>query len=200
MNKPGKSRAAVAVVLALLATMSAVSPILVLSSPPLMNMLTNGNSGSGSSTPIVTSLPPPVEITSGHSNDITPSFGPAENIVFSSDRSGSYQIWTANTDGSHLVRLTYLAGASSQPAFSPDGEKIAFVQSIDGTMKIWVMNADGSGLQNATRDVSSINVFAWSPSEGSNKIVYDQLIDGKWSVDIAQVPGRGNVVCEYTFM
>ncbi|MGA2874955.1 MAG: hypothetical protein ABSE82_05360 [Nitrososphaerales archaeon] len=94
-----------------------------------------------------------------------------------------------------MVRLTYLAGDSSQPTFSPDGKKIAFVQeSIDGSMKLWVMNADGSGLENVTRDISSINVFSWSPSEGSNKIAHDQLTDGKWSVDIAQVEGRGNAV------
>src|SRR5208282_1913765 len=161
MNKAGRSRLALAIVLALLGTMTAVSPIFVLESPPVMIISGNGNSGSGSSAPIVSNPPPPHEITSGHSNDITPAFSPGgQSIVFSSDRSGSYQIWIMNAaDGSHLVRLTYLSGNSTDPVFSPDGGKIAFVQSIRGGVKLWIMNVDGSGLENLTGEISSINSF-----------------------------------------
>jgi serine/threonine protein kinase len=53
-------------------------------------------------------------------------------IAFFSDRSGKYQIWTINPDGSNLRQITFTekTGASA-PVYSPDGARLAFTE-IEG--------------------------------------------------------------------
>jgi dipeptidyl aminopeptidase/acylaminoacyl peptidase len=48
-----------------------------------------------------------------------------QRIVFYSDRSGSYDLWSVRPDGSHLEQLT--SGSNGNfPIMSPDGTRIAF--------------------------------------------------------------------------
>ncbi len=68
-------------------------------------------------------------------------------IVFSSNRSGPWRIWTVRPDGSELRELTQ-AGADEHdvdPAFRPDGEAILFSSTRGGTVGVWRMARDGSG-------------------------------------------------------
>lgn len=46
-------------------------------------------------------------------------------LVFSSNRSGAWEIWTANGDGSDIRQLTS-GGGNSQPHISPDGNSIVY--------------------------------------------------------------------------
>jgi eukaryotic-like serine/threonine-protein kinase len=53
-------------------------------------------------------------------------------IAFSSDRSGKYQIWTINPDGSNLGQITFTEKTGANSAvFSPDGKRLAYTE-IDG--------------------------------------------------------------------
>ncbi len=48
-------------------------------------------------------------------------------ILFSSDRSGSYEIWAMNADGTNLRQVTHSAGGiASIPAWAPDGKRFSF--------------------------------------------------------------------------
>jgi Tol biopolymer transport system component len=84
----------------------------------------------------------------------------------------SVNIYTVNTDGSQLTKLTS-EGINDSPTWSPDGKQIAFNSNRDpdGSSKIWVMNADG-GNQHRLTDIHGT----------SNPIFYD---DGGpvWSPD-----------------
>jgi Tol biopolymer transport system component/DNA-binding winged helix-turn-helix (wHTH) protein len=63
-------------------------------------------------------------------------------IVFQSNRSGSFEIWRANRDGSGLKQLT--SGANnSQPAVSPDGKWILYVSDRQGMSTLWRVSVDG---------------------------------------------------------
>ena len=67
-------------------------------------------------------------------------------IVFSSDRSGAWRIWSVRPDGSELKQLSQ-AGADEQdvdPVFSPDGKEILFSSTRGGKTGVWKMSADGS--------------------------------------------------------
>jgi len=60
-------------------------------------------------------------------------------------RDGNWEIYSINTDGSDLQRLTDNGVNDGLPAFSPNGQFIAFVSDEEGKWAIWAMNADGSG-------------------------------------------------------
>jgi Tol biopolymer transport system component len=74
--------------------------------------------------------PSPPELTiSSSRREICPQFSPdGRRVAFASDRSGKWEIWLADSDGSNEVRLTSQAGNKSQgfPQWSPDGRRIAF--------------------------------------------------------------------------
>ena len=56
----------------------------------------------------------------------------------------NYEIFSANSDGSGLLRLTNVPGIDWNPAWSPDGTQIAFRSDRTGFTQIWKMDADGS--------------------------------------------------------
>ncbi len=67
-------------------------------------------------------------------------------IVFSSNRSGAWRIWTVRSGGSELKQLTKQDTAEQDvdPTFSPDGKSILFTSTRGGQAGIWRMLADGS--------------------------------------------------------
>ena len=71
---------------------------------------------------------------------------PDGRIIFSSNRDGEHDLWTINSDGSELRKLTSGSGTAEFPRVTPDGRYIVFA-SNRGTGKsgIWRMNIDGSG-------------------------------------------------------
>jgi TolB protein len=66
-------------------------------------------------------------------------------VVFMSMRDGNWEIYSINTDGGDLQRLTDNNVNDGLPAFSPNGQFIAFVSDEGGKWAIWAMNANGSG-------------------------------------------------------
>jgi len=55
------------------------------------------------------------------------------------------EVWICKGDGSDLVQLTNLGGATSAgpPRWSPDGQRIAFDSSLGEHNAIFVMKAEG---------------------------------------------------------
>jgi Tol biopolymer transport system component len=86
-------------------------------------------------------------------------------IAFSSDRSGDFEIYTMNADGSDLERLTKEDGADAAPRWSPDGRRIVFHHTRDGASQIYVMNADGSAQTRLTDSVAAFDP-SWSSDGG----------------------------------
>ncbi len=95
----------------------------------------------------------------------TPAWSPdGRKVVFSSRRSGNFEIYVANADGSGQRNLTRYPARDVLPAWSPDGRKIAFVRHGDGNGNgndaVYVMNAYGRGQKMLARRGNSP---AWSP-------------------------------------
>lgn len=63
-------------------------------------------------------------------------------IVFTSNRTGIYQIYLCDYDGSNIIQLTN-KGSNETPVWSPDGSKIVFTSERDNDTEIYIMNADG---------------------------------------------------------
>src|SRR5262249_44206017 len=84
--------------------------------------------------------------------------GDQGKIVFVSDRTGSWQIYTANTDGTDLVQVTNLAPTDDDaifPSLSPNGKEIAFNYNAGDGPDLFVINVDGSSLRQSTDDHGS---------------------------------------------
>lgn len=105
------------------------------------------------------------QLTSGPYADLCPAYSASgRRIVFCSNRSGAFEIWSMSANGRDLRQLTSVASASF-PDFSPDGSHIVFDGQLPGDSSdaVFVMNSDGSGLHRLTSGSGNNDYPAWSP-------------------------------------
>jgi Tol biopolymer transport system component len=121
-------------------------------------------------------------------------------ILFASERSGNFDIWVVDPDGSHLRQLTSAPGRDLDPSWSPDYRKILFSSERDGNDEIYVMNADGSGQTNLTRHPDQDNLPAWSPD--GRRITYVSRGPFRWlaSDDVFVMNADGSSQTRLTFV
>src|SRR5438445_6245159 len=94
----------------------------------------------------------------------------AKWIVFTSERSGSPDIYRVRVDGTGLERLTDDPANDDQAAIAPDGKRVAFVSTRgSGTNDIWIVDLATGRLRNLTDAPGGDYRPNWSP-------------DGKWIV------------------
>jgi TolB protein len=118
-----------------------------------------------------------------------PAAGPEGTIVFASDRSGTFQIYSIRADGSRLGQLTRGSKTDTAPLFSPDGRRIVFSRAPgQNSSQLWFMNADGSGQR---RLASSGYSPAWSPD--SRRIAYIGAY-GFGPLVLRNIDGGGGIV------
>jgi TolB protein len=65
----------------------------------------------------------------------------------------SYDIFTANPDGSELKRLTTESGYDAEATISEDGKKIVFTSLRHGDLDIYTMDADGKNVKQLTHEL-----------------------------------------------
>jgi len=112
---------------------------------------------------------PPMSFISSTRDEAGPEFSPdGKRIAFASDRSGGYEIWLCNSDGSNPVKLTAFGGPLTVgQRWSPDGEHLVFFSDAEGQYEIYVISANGGKPQRLTSDPANDLVPSWSR-------------DGKW--------------------
>jgi Tol biopolymer transport system component len=97
-------------------------------------------------------------------------------IVFIEAKSGNFQLYTMNPDGSDVLQITNLPPSQNpfwSPAYAPDGQQIVFSNDATGSMELYVVNADGSGLRQLTSDAGD-DIFARWSRDGSF-VLYSRL-------------------------
>lgn len=89
-----------------------------------------------------------VALTSGRSWNLSPRYSPdGGRIAFSSDRTGSHQIWVLDRESGEVGRVSDWPGANIyRPSWSADGARIYAGVSGDGiTSQLAAFDADGGG-------------------------------------------------------
>lgn len=106
--------------------------------------------------------------------------GSGPRILFSSSRSGFWDLYRMAPDGTGVVRMTSFTGLESTPVWSPDNKRIAFSRlrpDANNVMRrdIYLMNADGTGKRWLESQPSGyIQEAAWSP-DGTRLVAVDYL-------------------------
>lgn len=94
---------------------------------------------------------PPVVAISSTRMDSTPQLSPdGRRVAFASDRSGRWEVWVTDPDGSSAVQLTSLGADSGAPCWSPDGKRIVFQSNPEGQFDVYVVPAAGGKPRNLT--------------------------------------------------
>ena len=97
-------------------------------------------------------------------------------LVVTSDRSGSYHLWTMPASGGDIAPLTSDSSAEWCAAWSPNGEALAFFAYRGGTRDIWTMPAAGGPWKQVTDDPAAEVHPRWS--HNGSQIVYLASIEG----------------------
>lgn len=84
-------------------------------------------------------------------------------ILYESDRSGRWQLYVMNQDGSGDHRITDETANDELPDWSPDNTRIAFVSDRTGNQDVFVMSADGGDVRNLSRSPARDIHPYWSP-------------------------------------
>jgi len=71
-------------------------------------------------------------------------------------------LWKVEINGGTAFRLTALAGAESNPRFSPDGKWLAFSSMQNGNADIFIMPVDGGEIKQLTFHDANDFVESWS--------------------------------------
>lgn len=100
-------------------------------------------------------------------NDGFPSFsGDGSRLVFRSGRTGNFDIFLMNADGTGLTNLTNNPANDTFPAFSPLNDEIAFSSNRDGTLdpktknrtfELYTMKVSADGVPGAVRRLTYTN-------------------------------------------
>lgn len=96
-------------------------------------------------------------------------------LVWTSYRTGSYEVWTSGSNGEDPRQLTRLERQSGTPRWSPDGKWVAFDSCNRGfsVCLIYVVDAQGRNLH-AVTDASSLS-FVPSWSRDGKSIYFDSM-------------------------
>ncbi|MBK8466405.1 MAG: PD40 domain-containing protein [Chloracidobacterium sp.] len=103
------------------------------------------------------------------------SWTPDGRIVYASDQSGDYEIWSMGVDGSNPKQLTNDRIFKAGPIVSPDGRYVVYY-SAEGGGQIFRIDVGGGNPVQLTSGVGGDNP---SISVDSKWVLYSAFIDGK---------------------
>ena len=110
-------------------------------------------------------------------------------IAFQGLQDGDYEVYTVDSAGAGLAKLTSNSVTDGDPAWSPDGSTIAFATNRDGNYEIYTMSATGSNLQRLTTNAGNDGQPSWSPTGA--QIVFASDRDGNFEIYTMNANGTG---------
>ncbi len=109
------------------------------------------------------------EVTSD-SFDCVPEYRPdGAKIAFASDRLGTYDLWSMNTNGTGTALLERSSSSDLHPSYDPTSTFVAFASDRSGAFEIWTIPAN-TGLASQVTTAPGTKYFpTWTPD---GRIVY----------------------------
>ena len=136
--------------------------------------------------------------TEGMTNEY-PAWSPdGTAIVFSSNRTGTFELWTMRADGGAQTQdPTALPGGKFVPQLSPDGTTIvfAYIDPAIGHPEVWSISANGGDARKLTTTPKAATGPTWSLlphfSPDGRRIVYASTKSGSSQIWIMNADGSG---------
>lgn len=123
----------------------------------------------------------------GHVESLPTVTPDGRHIVFHSNRTGSFNIWRVDIDGSNLLQLTR-GGENFQPHCSPDNQWVVYRSWSDGIGTLWKVPIDGGEPVRLTDKPSS-----WPVISPDGKLIacsyFDEQLSPGWG--LAVIPFEG---------
>lgn len=152
---------------------------------------------------------PERRLTDDPATDILPRFNPdGRSVVFSSKRSGRYQLWEVPVAGGPPRRIRRNSAEEWQADPSPDGRRIAFLSDMDGPVSLFILDRATGATQPLVQHGSGtlLGNPNWSPDGGRIVFSSNKGLSGHhvYVVDVAtgkQLRASGFIVgaCEPRF-
>jgi len=138
----------------------------------------------------------PVKLIASTQHETGPQFSPnGRKIAYEAYRSGTYEIYVCNADGSADLQLTFFGGPmAGTPRWSPDGTRIAFDARLHGHSDIFTVPASGGAVRRVTEQPSNDVVPSWS-SDG--RWIYFASNSGK-ELQVWKIPASGGEARQVT--
>ncbi len=130
-------------------------------------------------------------ITSSYESD-APLYSPdGKRIAFASNRSGNFEAWVANADGSNPVQLTSFGQNVTAPiAWSPDSRKLLVFSRVRAVKQLYVMDSGGGRLDPVPGATASYATF----SADGKWIYFSEFHEGNYDVAKAEARSPYGVV------
>ncbi len=130
-----------------------------------------------------------------------------KSVLFRSNLSGSWELWTADRDGSNARRLSndpnndgiaaHHYGGEGPARYSPDGKQITWTRRFpERGFDIWLMNSDGSEPRNLSADHTGNDSYP-SFSPDGKQIAFNSDRDGNDEIYLLEL--ASGVVTRITY-
>ena len=109
-------------------------------------------------------------LTRGNINDRQPIYSrDGEWVIFSSNRSGSLNLWAASPRTGSIRSITDDEKQDWDPGVTPDGKHLLWSSNRSGAFEVWMANLDGTDAHQVTQD-------------GADAENPNQTPDGEWII------------------
>lgn len=127
-------------------------------------------------------------VTAHPSIDDYPLWSPdGKNLLFTSNREGSWNLYLYNLVGDTINRLTFGRGDHQNGDWSPDGSRIAYQSNLNGNDDIYVFDILSGEIIGLTDNLASDITPHWSPD--GRQVAFVSTRDGNAEIYVMNADG-----------